>query len=334
MPSVPSLYTRKLDTRSLQMFVAVALSLNFRQAAEQLHMTQPPLSRAIRQLEQRLGVRLFERDTHGVALTSAATTLLPQAQRILALLDQAEQSLAHSLRTGEQTGKAAAEPLPFRLGLTTSVGAGSFSALQAALQGALEAQDVPGSLRCTFHSSPALVAAVRAGRLDAAIVALPCKTGALAVQPLGSQALMAAIPAAHAFARRRSLALADLDGEKVFWFERARQPAYFDHCHAVFRRHGCIPEFVREPLDHHVLLSDVARGKAIALLPESFRGLELAGVAYRKLREGAQLGVGLGVVTAPASLAAEPRFALLAELAQTLASSEPAAATAPKSITP
>ncbi|HWW71586.1 MAG TPA: LysR family transcriptional regulator, partial [Duganella sp.] len=54
---------RKLDTHALQMFVAVAQCLNFRQAAERLHMTQPPLSRAVRQLEERLGVKLFERDT-------------------------------------------------------------------------------------------------------------------------------------------------------------------------------------------------------------------------------------------------------------------------------
>jgi DNA-binding transcriptional LysR family regulator len=309
--ALASLYTHKLDTRALQMFVAVALSLNFRQAAEQLHMTQPPLSRAIRQLEQRLGVRLFERDTQGVALTPAAATLLPQARRILGLLDLAEQSLARERPVSAAAGTAGTQPLPLRLGLTTSVGAGSFTGLQAAF----ETQHGAAALRCSFDASPALVAAVRAGRLDAAIIALPCKTGVLAVQPLGWQALMAALPAPHALARRRSVALADLDGEKVFWFERARQPAYFDHCHAVFRQHGFIPEFVREPRDHHVLLSDVASGKAIALLPESFRTLALAGVAYRKLRQGAELAVGLGLVSAPALHPVPPGFAALSALA-------------------
>src|ERR1700741_5474386 len=84
---------RKLDTHALQIFVAVAQCLNFRPAAEQLHMTQPPLSRAVRQLEERLGVKLFERDTQPVALTPAAADLLPRALRILALLDDAELAL-------------------------------------------------------------------------------------------------------------------------------------------------------------------------------------------------------------------------------------------------
>ncbi|WP_317202351.1 LysR family transcriptional regulator [Janthinobacterium sp.] len=273
---------RKLDTHGLQMFVAVALCLNFRQAAQQLHMTQPPLSRAIKALEARLGVRLFERDTRGVALTPAAVHLLPQARQILALLDRAEASMA-----------AARAPAGLRLGLTSSVEAGMFRPFTAALGEALGA----GGPELTFAPSPRLVAAVRAGRLDAAVIALPCQSFELELEVLGRQALMLALPSGHRLARRRSVALAELNGEAVYWFERARQPAFFDHCHAVFRRHGFAPAFLREPLDHHVLLSDIASGKGVALLAASFTALRLNGVCYRKLAQGEELGHGIGLVT-------------------------------------
>lgn len=288
----------KLDTHSLRMFVAVALCLNFRQAAQQLHMTQPPLSRAIKALEQRLGARLFERDTHGVALTDAARLLLPQARQILALLERAERSVARD-----------PAPAALRLGLTSSVEAGMFRGLRAALSAALG----ESALQLTFAPSPRLVAALRAGRLDAAVIALPSQTFELPLQRLGRQPLVAALAAGHRLARRRALTLADLAGEAVYWFERARQPAFFDHCHALFRRHGFAPAFLREPHDHHVLLGDVAAGKGVALLAESFKALRLDGVCYRKLAEGEALSLGIGLVT---SAEAHPAMPLLRALAQ------------------
>ncbi|GGY76323.1 LysR family transcriptional regulator [Pseudoduganella plicata] len=269
----------RIDTRALELFVAVATCLSFRQAAEGLHMTQPPLSRAIRQLEERLGRRLFERDTQRVALTAAGKALLPRAQKILALLDGALAAVR-----ALEGGSAA----PLRLGLTTSVEAGSFRLLTAALPSA------------TLHAdtSPRLVAALRAGRLDAAVIALPTRTGDLAVEPLGAQPLLVALPATHALARRRRLALADLADTPLYWFERARQPAFFDHCHAVFARHGFAPRLLREPQDHHVLLAGIAAGQGSALLPASFAALRLSGVVYRPLREGAELAVHLGLALA------------------------------------
>jgi DNA-binding transcriptional LysR family regulator len=101
----------------------------------------------------------------------------------------------------------------------------------------------------------------------------------------------------------------------VYWFERARQPAFFDHCHTVFREFGFAPSFVREPPDHHVLLSEVAAGNGIALLPASFAAIRRNGVAYRKLAEGDRLATGLGLVVADGY----PDAGLLARLAtQTL----------------
>ena len=271
---------RALDTHALTLFCAVARCLNFRQAAEQLHMTQPPLSRAIRLLEDRLGARLFERDTQGVALTQAGRTLLPQALHILDLLDAAQASLQRD-----------AAPARLRLGLTSSVEAGLFRPLLAAL----EAQLGNVRLELTAAPSPRLVASVRKGQLDAALLALPSATFDLAVQPLARQPMMLALPAGHRLAKKRKLGLADISQESVYWFERARQPAFFDHCQQVFRRHGFAPAFLREAVDHHVLLGDVAAGKGMALLADSFRALRMAGVVYRPLLEGEELAVGIGL---------------------------------------
>jgi DNA-binding transcriptional LysR family regulator len=296
---------RKLDTRSLEIFAAVAACLNFRQAAELLHMTQPPLSRAVRQLEQRLGVRLFERDTQHVALTPAGQRLLPLANQVLGLLDLAEGAMRAAASGGRREGA-------LRLGLTTSVESGLFrpyaEALAATPQGA--------RLELVFAPSPRLVASLRAGRLDAAIIALPTRSFELEVRPLCQQPMLAALPSSHPLARRRSVALRELNGDAVYWFDRARQPAYFDHCHAVFRLHGFAPAFLREPEDHHVLLGDVAAGKGVALLPASFAALRRAGVVYRKLAEGDALAVGLGLALPGAgATSTHPALPMLAALA-------------------
>ncbi|GJJ04597.1 transcriptional regulator [Duganella rhizosphaerae] len=289
---------RKLDTNALQMFVAVAQCLNFRQAAEQLHMTQPPLSRAVRQMEERLGVKLFERDTQHVALTPAATELLPRALRILALLDQAEQAL-----------QARQPAMRLRLGMTSSMESDLYRAFTDGVSAELGGHGA--ALDTVFDASPRLVARLRARRLDAAIIALPTKTFDLPVLQLGKQPTLVALSSRHPLARRRSLALADLQDQPVYWFERARQPAFFDHSHAVFRKHGFAPRFLREPHDHHVLLSDVAAGKGMALLPTSFAAISRSGVSYRKLKEGDELAAGLGLIVAEG----HPAAALLRRLA-------------------
>lgn len=282
---------RKLDTHALQIFVAVAQCLNFRQAADRLHMTQPPLSRAVRQLEERLGVKLFERDTQRVALTAAATALLPRALRILALLDEAELAL----QAGRQGQRR-----PLRLGLTRSMESDLFRRFTEALPAEIDAE-----LDIVVDDSPRLVSRLRARRLDAAIIAMPTKTFDLQVQRLASQPMLAALSSRHALAKRRALSLADLRDQPVYWFERARQPAFFDHCHAVFREHGFAPAFVREPPDHHVLLSEVAAGHGIALLPASFAAIGRNGVSYRKLAEGERLATGLGLIVADGHPAAD-----------------------------
>lgn len=273
--------TSRLDSRALTLFVAVARSLNFREAAQALHLSQPPLSRAIRQLEERLGTRLFERDTQRVALTDAGRLLLPRARQILELLASAEALVVSKAGGGSR----------LRLGLTTAIEPAWYDGLVARVQ-ALR----PGAEVTTLaDTSPRLVRGLRTHRLDAAFIALPTEAPGLDVTLVERQPMVVAMAAAHPLARRRTVALAELHGAPLFLFERARQPAFFDHCRAVFARHGVVPQAVREPSDHPVLLAEVAQGRALALLPQSFTALRRRGVCYRALAEGDELAIGVGL---------------------------------------
>lgn len=277
---------RRIDSRALELFVAVARTLSFRQAAESLHMSQPPVSRAIRELEDRLGARLFMRDTRHVSLTDAGVALLARAERILALITQAEEELL-----------GLAQPVHLRVGLTTAVELSSLEPWLAWLGSAR-----PGSnLSTTADSSPRLVRAVRAGRLDAALIALPTETRGLPVTPLSRQPLVVAMASTHSLASRRALGLKDLEGQRVFRFERTRQPAFFDFLQDAFARASTSIRPVPEPPDHARLLAEVAAGHAVALLPASFKAIRRPGVAYRALREGTTLAIGIGLVVGPAS---------------------------------
>lgn len=272
----------RLDSRSLALFLAVADALSFRQAAEALHLSQPPLSRAIRDLEERLGTRLFDRDTQGVSLTQAGLKLLPYARNVGALLREAEAAL-----------KVRALPSTLRLGLTSAAEPTWFRGLAERIQ----ARHPETVVSVVSDASPRLVRRLRASKLDAAFVALPTDVRGLDILDIERLPMVVALQSSHPLARRRSLRLDDLAPERVFWFERSRQPAFYDHCQSIFERHGFAPRKLREPTDHHVLLADVAGGRGIALLPKSFASLKRAGVVYRALREGDELAVGIGLAT-------------------------------------
>lgn len=280
--------SRRLDSRSLSLFLAVADAASYRQAAEQLHLSQPPLSRAIRELEERLGVRLFDRHASGVSLTDAGRMLRPYAMKVARVLREAEAAMV-----------AQADPGVMRLGLTSAVEPAWFGPFVEALR-----RDGPPTMTVVSDTSPRLVRLLRAGRLDAACIALPTEAPGLDVLEVDRLPMVVALPAAHPLARRRRVALAALAAGPVFWFERARQPAFYDHCERVFAQLGFQPRRLREAADHHVLMADVAAGRGAALLPRSFTQLRRAGVVYRELVEGDALSVGVGIA-APRDRAAQ-----------------------------
>jgi DNA-binding transcriptional LysR family regulator len=188
-----------LETRELRYFVAVAEELHFGRAAERLNMAQPPLTRAVQQLERRLGVVLLDRDRRGVSLTPAGTAMLAEARLALDAVD------AVVRRT-----RRAAAPKP-GLVLTTKAGA-SHEVLQrllgsyAARPGAVEV-DV---LLCEIGGQGQLL---RNGTADVAIVHSPYDVlSGLETAEIVTEGQVAIVPAAHPLARRTSLTMAEVSG--------------------------------------------------------------------------------------------------------------------------
>jgi DNA-binding transcriptional LysR family regulator len=236
-----------VETRELRYFVAVAEELHFGRAAQRLAMAQPPLSRAIQQLERRLGVVLLHRTARGVALTEAGSVLLHEARAALDAVDAAER----------RTRRAAAE----RPGVVLATKAGASRDLLAKLLEAYAAE--PGSVAvevmlCGPGEQEGLL---RDGRADVALLQRPFDTTAgLDSEVLHTQQQVVVLPAGHPLADRPQMSMAEVRTLTNLPLPRwpQRGGGYAD---------GPGPQ-VR---DHTQLFQLIALGRACAIVPESLR---------------------------------------------------------------
>ncbi|WP_199510697.1 LysR family transcriptional regulator [Nucisporomicrobium flavum] len=187
-----------LEVRQLRYFVAVAEELHFGRAAERLGMAQPPLSRAIRDLERHLGVGLLERTTRQVRLTPAGEVLLRDARTALDAVSAAERRARH-----------AGQPVrTLRLALKADHDAGMLPRMLAAYE--REEAALPVELQLGGRGEQ--VAALRDGRADVALLPTPFDDRGLDVEPLLTEPRLVALPAADPLAARTELRPADLAG--------------------------------------------------------------------------------------------------------------------------
>lgn len=273
---------QQLNLRQLKYFIAVAEELNFRRAAERLFITQPPLSRQIQMLEEAIGTRLLNRDRGGVRLTEVGERFLADAR---ALLRESEQVVMRARPQGVDE-----RPL-LRVGITTVVDVGLFAVIEPALRQRFPGVRVSIKRQISAHS----IRDLNQGRIDVAVIGLPSRADGLTVEPLFDDPLVACISTSHRLARRQRVSILDLGGDKLFWFERKLNPAYYDYCERVFERVGFSPRRIPEPADHHVLLGLIAEGQGIALVPHSLNTVTRKGVMFKRIVEGEQLCVRVGV---------------------------------------
>jgi DNA-binding transcriptional LysR family regulator len=255
----------------LSCFIAVAEELHFGRAAERLHMTQPPLSRQIQQLEGELGVQLIDRTTRSVTLTPAGVAFLPDARRILQLAEGAAMTVRR-VPAGD-------------LG-TVVVGFTAASAhvvLPLLLEAAREKlPDVKLELREMVTSVQ--LEGLLNGELDLGMARPPVKRPGLVSRPLLHEQLIAALPMGHPLADLgRQLTLNDLDGEDVIMYSPV-QARYFNQLLiSTFTIAGATPRYVQYVTQVHTMLVLVRSQIGIALVPASAATLHPEGVVFRSI---------------------------------------------------
>jgi DNA-binding transcriptional LysR family regulator len=274
-----------VELRHLRYFVAVAEELHFGRAAERLHMAQPPLSQAIRNLEAELGVELLERTSRRVELTDAGRSLLEDARRLLASFSQA-------LETARRTGNGEADHL--------SVGAlSSTSVVVPQIARAFRERAPDVGITLNHMTVGELGDGLRSGEIDVVIAyeldsvpdGIPWENGfcehRLAVLPL-----VAALPENHPLAHRESMSMAELADEEWVNIPRDLSPEHHDTLLAICRRHGFEPKVVAEGTTMRALLELVAAGEGVMVAPAQARQLQPAGVAYVPV-PGEEVGISM-----------------------------------------
>jgi len=222
-----------MDLRTLRYFVAVAEELHFGRAATLLHMSQPPLSRAVKGLETDLGVVLLHRSAAGVALTPAGATLLDEART---LLDQADRV---RLRVA-----AAAGAMVLTVGILGDSSDRGATRLAAAYRERHPGVEV--RVRETDLTDP--TCGLRAGLVDLALTRGPFDETGLTVRELRADPVGAVLRADDPLAHHGRLRLADLAGRPWFRFPEDTDPAWQSYWNGGEPREGPVVRAVQECL--------------------------------------------------------------------------------------
>ncbi|MFJ1969237.1 LysR family transcriptional regulator [Streptomyces sp. NPDC087903] len=239
-----------METRELRYFVAVAEELHFGKAAQRLGMAQPPLSRAIHQLERRLGATLLERTSRTVTLTEAGSVLLREARAALDAVEAAERRTRRAALAA--TGHA---------GVVLATKAGASSELLAKLLDAYAAEPDAVTVDLLLCGIGEQERVLRDGRADVALLHLPFDaTAGFDTEELRTEGQVVVLPAGHPLSDRTHVQMSD-----VTELSGLPMPRWPD-------RDGAYPDGPGpQARDHTQLLQLVALGRACWIAPESCR---------------------------------------------------------------
>lgn len=278
-----------MDLRQLRYFNGLAETLNFHRAAERLHISQPPLTVAIRKLEEDLGVALFERDPRGVRLTTAglaavvpAREALVAAEKVREAVRQGAAGLRGRLSIGF-IGSAIGELLP----RIVSPFRHAYPEVELALE---------------EMNSVEIVRAIAARRLDVGLVRLPVMDSApVAIDVIETDELVAVLPDSDVLARRKTLDLGALADRSFIIYSPVSV------LHAMIRlachRAGFTPRVAQEAVQVQTILSLVEAGLGVALIPGRSARFAGEGVRIVTLSDPVPIAMGIARADEPSVLA-------------------------------
>ena len=261
-----------MEFRHLRYFTVLAEELHFGRAAKRLHISQPPLSFNIKQLEASLGVELFTRNSHGVRLTPAGEAFRQSAQRVLAEADAA------ALQVREV---AAGVTSRVRIGF---VGSMLFRGMPERL-GAFQAAHPQVQVELTELNSAEQLEALARGTIDLGFVHTDRIAGDLQHALYMSEPFVCCLPAGHVAAQGPALDPGLLKGVPLVLFSRGASPDYYERVVALCNLVGWEP-LVRHEVRHWLsVVALVRKGMGVALVPRALMDSGVADVVFRALPE-------------------------------------------------
>ncbi len=271
-PPVPTLrQSCAVELRHLRYFIAVAEHLNFRQAAQRLHIAQPPLSRQIRQLEDHLGVALLARGKRRVELTHAGRIFLEEAKKLLV-------QASHAVEATRRAQRGDADAL--RVGIASGLG-GVVNQVVAEFRERFPAVDV----ECRDVFSNFQSEALTRREIDVGFLRPPLDQVALDCQLLYEEPFVVILSQKHRLAKRRALRMHDIADEPLVVFDRSFSTGLYDKILGLYSRHGLTPRLFPRHVEAHEEAGaiTVASGKAIfmgagAIVNRSVAGIRLSSV--------------------------------------------------------
>ena len=264
-----------IELRSWRQFLVLAQTLHFGRAAVLLHITQPPLTLAIQQLERRLGAPLFERTRRSVALTPVGAALVEPVRQLL------QQAAALQTRARDASAGAVGR---VRLGFISTVGFGPLPVWLRAFR-----ERHPGiAIELLEATSDVQLKAFERGEIDAGFMLhapglAPPAPVQLHSQLLGVEPLVLALPDTAPWSRPRRLRAAEVLAQPLVIFPRTATPSLYDAVLAFYHRHGVTPVIAQEATQMQTIVNLVSAGLGIALVPEAVTQLQRPGVVYRPL---------------------------------------------------
>jgi len=274
---------QEIEYRLYRYVVAVAEELNFSRAAEKLYLTQPSLSKQIRDLEEMLGTPLFERTKRYVRLTEAGELFVEKAREVIRAHEQAN----YAIKTFSPSNR-------FSVGCSPWVN-------QEVLQSIctfFEVQPVKTKVRTLSEFTPIQLPLLKNGLLDAALVILPLEDASLKYEVLLQEPLLAALSDQDPLARQRVINLSDLSNAPAISFPHDLNPVYHDYFMARCARLGLKVNVIKEVKTYPEALFQVSMKTGFTLVRECFRPVSYPGVVFRPIK-GNPLDVETGIAYMP-----------------------------------
>jgi DNA-binding transcriptional LysR family regulator len=262
-----------MELRHLRYFVVLAEELHFGNAAKRLHITQPPLSFNIRQLEESLGARLFTRDSRSVRLTAVGAAFLPEALRVLAQ--------AHA---AEEAGRALA--------------AGNAGTLRVAFTSSMLYRGMPEILKAFAAQHPRIEVhlndftvveqneALGRRMIDGGFWPGQSLAPGMAGEALAADEFVCCLHESHQAANERTLPLEALAGENFVMLGRDISPAGYEHVLSMCARAGFHPRERAHVRQWLTAVALVSFGVGVSIVPASLRRAPVAGVRFVPLEGG------------------------------------------------